>query len=389
MKNIFTLLLLVVALSGFGQTIDLVVFSETGDEFTLFVNSIKQNEDPRANVKAKDLKGESFVLRIEFKDESIPKMTKNIWTESKDVELTAVVKQNKKGKYVLRYMGETPKNPETDIYTEDNYVVYEDPETDSEPDYSNEVVEETVVTTTVTTEHVEGDNIEMSDQDMNVSMDVSAGEDGMSVSVSDGEEVVNFDLSVSENGMNVSTGTEEENVNIDFSVSGTGMDVDSGTDDENVNISFNVDANGMGTDTEVTETYSSTTVTTTTTTTSTNVVSPDEIHGEVIETQEVPANSRCAFAMSDSEFEDALALVKDETFEDDKFSFAKDICKANCMTSAQVRDMNNAFDFEDTKLDFAKFAYDYVYDIEKYYLVKTSFTFSMSKEELDEYLENK
>jgi len=110
---------------------------------------------------------------------------------------------------------------------------------------------------------------------------------------------------------------------------------------------------------------------------------------DVILVQETPINSRCAYAMSDTEFEEAIVLVKDETFEDDKYSLAKDICKANCMTSAQVRDMNNIFNFEDTKLDFAKFAYDYVYDAEKYYLVKSSFTFSMSKEELDEYLENK
>lgn len=368
MKNLITILFLFLVGTSFAQTIDIVVFSEAGDNFTLFVNSIKQNEEPRANVKAKDLNGENFSLRIEFMDGSIPTLTKNIWTENKDIELTAIIKQNKKGKYVLRYMGETPKNPDTDIYSEESYVVYEDPEEDNNvTDESTNTTSETITTTTtVTTDHVEGDNIDMNET---VSMNISAGEDGMSVDVGAGEDNVSMDISVSENGMDVSTGTDEENISM----------------------SFSVNASGTNTGTEVTET--STTTTTTTYSTSSSVSTSDDIYGESMEMDNEivydQPTTRCSFAMTSSEFKEASESVESKTFDDDKLLIAKQICQSNCMTSEQIRDMNKIFSFEDNRLEFAKFAYDYVYDTSDYYKVYDSFEFDMTIEELNEYLENR
>jgi len=366
MKNLILFFSLFIASMSYAQTIDVVVFSERGEEFILFVNSVQQNEVPRANVKAKDLKGDSFVLRIEFLNTQIPTLTKNIYSENKDIELTTVIKQNKKGKYVLRYMGETPKNPETDIYAEESYVVYESPEDNNSTSESNIATSETVTTTTtVTTEHVE-----VEPHDMN--------------------EEVYMNLSVSENGMSVNAGDGEESVSMNISVSETGMDVGAGTDEENINMNISVNATGSDSYVESSETV---TTTTTTYTTTSNVTSDEEIYGESMEMDneivyDQPV-TRCSYAMSSSEFADASESVKSKTFEDDKLTVAKQICRTNCMTSDQIRDMNNLFDFEDTKLEFAKYAYDYVYDISDYYKVNDSFEFDMTIDELNEYLENR
>ncbi|MFM7683799.1 MAG: DUF4476 domain-containing protein [Bacteroidota bacterium] len=47
------------------------------------------------------------------------------------------------------------------------------------------------------------------------------------------------------------------------------------------------------------------------------------------------------------------------------------------------------FGFEETKLDFAKFAYDYCFDVNNYFLVNDAFTFDSTKDELNEYLQTK
>ncbi len=370
MKNLITLLYLFVGCYAFGQTNDIVVFSESGDNFTLFVNSIKQNETPRANVKAIDLKGESFVLRVEFEDPSIPVVTQNIWTESKGIELTANIKKNRKGKYVLRYMGETPKNPDTDQYSEAEYVVYEDPEADNHPadvvEVNTNANTETVTTTTiVTTGQVVGDN---QNSNSGVSLNVNVNESGMSVT-SDGKDAsINMGVSVGETGTAVSTNVGEENVNVSFNINATGLDA-------NVQTSENVST--------------TTTTTTTTITSSSNFDSNDVVVVEDVESNYIAVNSRCSYPMSSGEFDEAIQSIKSKSFEDSKLTTAKQICKANCMTAEQVRDMNKIFSFEDTKLEFAKFAYDFVYDSSKYYKVNDSFEFEMTIEELDEFLENK
>lgn len=438
MKTLFTTLLIVLVSLTFAQTNDIVVFSESGAEFTLFVNSIKQNEEPRANVKAKDLKGENFVLRMEFVDESIPKMTKKIWTESKDVELTAVIKQNKKGKYVLRYMGETPKNPDTDIYTDDSYVNYEDPEADSGPDMTTETSYSNDVNTS------DSQPSDYSDDNINITMDISADDNGMSLETGVGEETVSLDVSADENGMSLETGAGDETVTLEVTADENGMSIETGVGDETVSLDVHADENGMsistGTgeesvsmdinidtngrdfepdhnnsetvttvDTQVEESsdgnsyhYSSTTTTTTTSSSSSSSTSGnvdffndsadddfenDDFFNEGEETN--VASTKCDFAMSSSDFNSAKQSFNKKSWEDDKLEFAKNTSQSSCMTSEQIRDMAKMFDFESTRLEFAIFAYDYAFDKANYSKVNEVFDFEMTIDELEEAISKK
>jgi len=47
------------------------------------------------------------------------------------------------------------------------------------------------------------------------------------------------------------------------------------------------------------------------------------------------------------------------------------------------------FSFEATRLDFAKFAYKYTYDISNYYKLNDAFTFESSIEELNNFINGK
>ena len=44
------------------------------------------------------------------------------------------------------------------------------------------------------------------------------------------------------------------------------------------------------------------------------------------------------------------------------------------------------FSFEDSRLDFAKFAYGHTYDLGNYYQINSAFTFSSSVDELNDFI---
>ncbi len=94
----------------------------------------------------------------------------------------------------------------------------------------------------------------------------------------------------------------------------------------------------------------------------------------------------CAWPMNGSEFADAKKSIEDKSFEETKATMAKQIGRDRCFTVDQVKSVMNVFSFEDTKLDFAKYAYDRTYDISNYYKVNDVFTFDSSIDELNKYV---
>lgn len=117
-------------------------------------------------------------------------------------------------------------------------------------------------------------------------------------------------------------------------------------------------------------------VNTTTTTTTTTGQVPTEI---------IVEEEGC-FAMTSPDFSQALSSIEAKTFSESRLTLAKQITKNNCLTAAQILQITNLFDFEDTKLDYAKFAYPFCYNPENYWKVNDAFDFESSIEELDEYI---
>jgi hypothetical protein len=84
-----------------------------------------------------------------------------------------------------------------------------------------------------------------------------------------------------------------------------------------------------------------------------------------------------------------LNTIENQSFNDTKLTVAKQIISSNCMTVGHLIQILNLFSFDDTKLQLAKFAYDYIYDVNNYYQVNNVFSFESNVKELDEYIRNK
>jgi hypothetical protein len=100
-------------------------------------------------------------------------------------------------------------------------------------------------------------------------------------------------------------------------------------------------------------------------------------------------NSGAAHApptMSPVEFNRARQAISRQRFENDRLRVAKQITRRNLMRSVQVQKLTRLFNFESTRLKYAKFAYEFVADPDRYYLVNESFRFSSSVRDLDAYI---
>ena len=97
----------------------------------------------------------------------------------------------------------------------------------------------------------------------------------------------------------------------------------------------------------------------------------------------------CPKPVSAVRFDSMMESVDNVSFADDKVRVAKRILKTNCITVDQLVAILDEVSFDEDQLDLAKFAYDYVYDLENYYLVYEVFSFSKSIEELENFIDNK
>ncbi len=122
MKKLY--LLFFIILSGtffaFSQPYStLTFFSENGQPFTVIVNGLKKNLEPRTNVKIEGLTNPAYKIKIIFEDKAIPNIDKNVYTKP-GTEITYRIKKDKKGRNVLRFYSESPL-PYDYVYNEPSY----------------------------------------------------------------------------------------------------------------------------------------------------------------------------------------------------------------------------------------------------------------------------
>ncbi len=90
--------------------------------------------------------------------------------------------------------------------------------------------------------------------------------------------------------------------------------------------------------------------------------------------------------MSQNDFQRLKTTIDSKSFEDSKLTISKQVLNNNCLLTSQVKDIMLLFSFEATRLDFAKYAYGYTYDLGNYYLVNDAFTFESSIDDLNNYI---
>ncbi|MCB9169187.1 MAG: DUF4476 domain-containing protein [Flavobacteriales bacterium] len=159
---------------------------------------------------------------------------------------------------------------------------------------------------------------------------------------------------------------------------------------------MNVGVNGLGVNMNVNVSGPTTTTTTTITTTTTltetptsSAVAPQEEAPTVYHMPGYSGPIGCDWPMAPGQFGDAKRSISGKSFEDSKLTVAMQVAKGQCFTVDQVKEVMGLFSFEQTKLDFAKFAYDHTFDIGNYYKVNDAFSFESSMDELNEYLRSR
>ena len=304
MKQLLLLLALTLSVNAIqAQNSSVTIFSEDGDEFYLFLNGVRQNPNPATNIKVDFLTNEYYNTKVVFASETKPleiekKTLMVVDVDGNRGDMTYVIKQNRRGKYILRYYSFTEYQQAPVVADEVTVVKYS---TVPLPAISTT----TTTTTTTTTGNGSGDN---------------------------------------------------------------------------VNVGINVGGVNIGMDVNINEGQSSQTTTTTTTTTTTGSTGTG---ADVIIVDDTPD----CYTLSDSDFDDALSSIEGKSFSDSKLTLAKQVVKRNCLTAQQIKKITLLFDFESTKLEFAKYAYPYCYNPENYWKINDAFDFESTIEELNEYIE--
>lgn len=158
------------------------------------------------------------------------------------------------------------------------------------------------------------------------------------------------------------------------------------TNSENVNIGINV---GEGAN-NVNFNFNMSSVNTQTTETSVSTQQQTVVENRPPPPPPIPGYNGpygCPYPMDPGAFQSARSSIQSKSFEDSKMTLAKQIIRSNCLSVAQVKEIMLLFSFEDTRLDFAKFAYQYTCDIGNYFMVNDAFTFESTIEELDGYIQ--
>ena len=351
MKFFFTLLLASFFSAQLFSQASAVVFSEAGENFTIYLNGEKKNTTPQPNVKIQGLTSEFYQARVDFEDPTLKDFAEGNFAVQLGSEVTYIIKRNKKGEYVLRYYGQTEGTAAGEVtqnHTEvKSFAEVDDTEHQTDDVQINQTIsiqEQPAAKTTVT-------------QTTTTTTKAQPAKPASST------------------GGNVSIGMNVDGVNMGISINASDL------------------AESMDMQMDVEETHQTTVTTTTTTTTTQQEPAPKPAPRPAAKPAPAPAPAqpvgRCASSMAPASFSKAKENISSNSFEDSKMTVAKQVTKANCMTASQIAEVMGLFSFEETKLQYAKYAYDFCYNQGDYYEVNSAFTFESSIEDLNQYLESK
>ena len=101
------------------------------------------------------------------------------------------------------------------------------------------------------------------------------------------------------------------------------------------------------------------------------------------------ARQPCHTPISEDAFNEIFDRIKAISLDINQLKEAEFAVRKDCFTANQVKHLLSAFSHESTKLDFAKYAYDFVLNKGGYSVVNEGFSNNTTGEELDKYIESK
>ncbi len=148
-------------------------------------------------------------------------------------------------------------------------------------------------------------------------------------------------------------------------------------------VGANVNVGGVNMNVTINDPLLNTNVTTTHTTTTTTHQT------EATPTQPIYTGCKNTYPMNSGDFSSALSTVKNQGFDETRLKTAKQIAGGNCLSTNQISEICKVFGFEETKLDFAKYAYDRCTEPNNYFKINNVFGFSSSVDDLTDYISGK
>jgi len=94
-------------------------------------------------------------------------------------------------------------------------------------------------------------------------------------------------------------------------------------------------------------------------------------------------------ACDENSFSEMLTMLKDQGMDSKILEKAKVYTPKTNFSSSQVQRICELFTFDSNRLEYAKFAYDYVVDKGSYFIVEKTFTYNLNKQELEDYISNR
>lgn len=93
--------------------------------------------------------------------------------------------------------------------------------------------------------------------------------------------------------------------------------------------------------------------------------------------------------LSPADFNAFMEHLDDEVFDSGTLSTAKTFVKNTRLSAEQIAKIAEMFTFDDSRLKWAKYAYDYCYDPMNYFKLEKTFTFYSSNDKLEAYIASK
>jgi hypothetical protein len=328
-KSILTLTFIIACMvSAFAQSGSLTFFSQNGEKFYVILDGVRQNNAPSTHVKVTDLKRPNYKAKIIFEDSAIPPIDKNVYIQ----------------------------DFETKAYNDVVYNVRRDKKGVMEVRIS------------------------------------SFSEVGAAPALATDQKVVSYQATeapaqpaAAQPAKATTTTTQTTNVGL----GGAGVNTTTTIQEDGENVSMNINLGGFGTN--VTTSTTTTTTTHSTTTTAAPVAAqPKPAAAAPVAVETPPMKEQgCVKAISTTDFASGKSSIKNQSFSDSQMKVAKTFTKNNCLSVAQIKEVMGIFSFEESKLEYAKFAYDYCVDKKNYYQLSDAFSFSSSSDSLNEFLETK
>ena len=322
----------------------------------MILNGLRQNEKPETNVKITGLNASTYKVKVIFENTALGSFDQTAYlmdggNEVSNKEFSYSIELKKKGDWKLK-PSSIADIPQTPVNTPDQVVYVFNPSGNATPAQTSST---TISTTTTTT----------SGQTETVNV-------GMNTTVTETPQ----------------TGTTTTNVNMNDGTAGTTTQQTTTTTTTGDGASVNMNAGGVGINVTIVDNMGgATSTTTTTTTTSSSSTTTSGTTQPAQPVQPVNTATQCYYPMSATDFANAKSSVEKQSFEDGKLKVAKQIMSTNCMSVAQVKEIMAMFSYEDTKLEWAKFAYGKTTDPNNYYQLNDGFTYSSSVDALNEYIE--